>query len=408
MSLSISLVLRKDKMNAHGCFPISVRVTIDRKSRYIPTEVSVPNTYWDQAHQKILDTYPSATVLQLRIDTIKVEWMKKVERLQALGERISFLSLFGKDRTVAPKSSCTVEEYFKKQIDWMTDIGKIGTAGKYKYCFELLKKSNCTKIRFDEVDMSYLRQFETYLIKKGNKNNSIATKFSVFRAVYNKAARERLFTIEDDPFKKFKPGRYWSDTRKRAIKKEDIQRIKSLEIPEDLATFSLSFARDVFLFSYYVAGINFKDIASLRYENLVDGRIYYQRHKTGKELNYLIRPEIKEILERYLLPEKHGSDYVFPILDRTKHITEQQIFNREHKVLRQVNDNLKVIAGMANVNCELTTYVARHTFATVLKRSGVSVEIISESLGHSDLATTQIYLDSFENNQIDEAMNNLL
>ena len=85
-----------------------------------------------------------------------------------------------------------------------------------------------------------------------------------------------------------------------------------------------------------------------------------------------------------------------------------RIYNRVHKVIGHVNSNLKRIAEMAGLKVNLTTYVARHTFATVLKRSGVNIAIISESLGHSDLETTQIYLDSFDNSQIDEAMKNLL
>ena len=113
-------------------------------------------------------------------------------------------------------------------------------------------------------------------------------------------------------------------------------------------------------------------------------------------------------MERYSKPDASSDDYIFPILDRHIHKSEQQICNRVHKVIGHVNSNLKRIAEMAGLKVNLTTYVARHTFATVLKRSGVNIAIISESLGHSDLETTQIYLDSFENSQIDEAMRNLL
>ena len=405
MSYSICFVQRRSKKNCQGNIPINLRVTIDRQAKYVTTGVSINEQYWDQSNQRILDTHPSAAILQLKIDTVKVEWLKKIERLQALGENISIHSLFNKEKSSSPKSSCTVEEFFKKQVEWMTEIGKIGTAGKYRYCLSLLRNSNPVNIRFDEIDLSYLRTFETYLIKKGNKGNSIATKFSVFRAVYNKAANEGVFQIEDDPFKKFKLGRYWEETRKRAITKEDVEKIRNLDIPVNKSTTSLFFARDIFLFSYYVAGINFKDIAHLSSKNIIDGRIYYRRHKTGKELNCLIRPEIQEIIDRYSSNEKEG--YIFPILNASKHKSKQQMFNREHKVLRQVNDNLKALANQAGLECDFTTYVARHTFATVLKKSGVGVELISESLGHSDISTTQIYLDSFENKQIDEAMKNL-
>ena len=405
MSISLCLVQRANKTNKQGGIPINLRITIDRQSKYVPTGVSVPKVVWNQEEQRIDESFPSAAEMQLKIDEVKVKWLKKVRRLESFDERITFEKLMEKQLA---KSSCTVESYFEEQVSWMYEAGKIGTASKYRYCLKLLKKSNSVKIRFEEIDVTYLKSFEAFLIKKGNMSNSIATKFSVFRAIYNKAAVDGLFVIQDDPFKKFKLGRYWKPTRKRAITKEEVKRISKLDIPFDPAPYSLSFARDLFLFSYYVAGINFKDIATLQYENIVGDRILYQRHKTGKELNNLIIPEVKEILSRYTATKADKKAYVFPILDASRHITEQQIYNRLQKICHWINANLKIIAKMANINANMTTYVARHTFATVLKRSGVSTEIISESLGHSDVVTTQIYLDSFENSQIDEAMRNLL
>ena len=105
-------------------------------------------------------------------------------------------------------------------------------------------------------------------------------------------------------------------------------------------------------------------------------------------------------------PDSHG--YLFPILNVEVHKTALQKQNRIHKILSKVNSNLKLIATQSGLDINLTTYVARHSFATVLKKSGVNIALISEALGHSDLATTQIYLDSFDNEQIDDAMKNLL
>ena len=405
MSVSVCLVQRKDKINGRGSAPIRLRITIDRSVKYVSTGISVPPAFWNQDDQRIDESFTSADEMQLKLDSIKVKWLKKIRKMEAFDEEITFRNLIEKQVT---KSSCTVGSFFEQQISWMQGVGKIGTATKYRYCFKLLKEANNVKIRFEEIDVSYLKKFEAFLVKKGNMSNSIATKFSVFRAVYNKASADGVFVIQDDPFKKYKLGRFWKPTRKRAITKSEIQRIGLLDIPFDSAPYSVSFARDLFMFSYYVAGINFKDIATLRYENMVDGRIRYQRHKTGKELNNLITPEIRRIIDLYAVPKENDKSYVFPILSASKHVTEQQIYNRLQKVSHWVNGNLKKIATMAGIDAPLTTYVARHTFATVLKRSGVSTEIISESLGHSDVITTQIYLDSFENSQIDEAMKNLL
>ena len=168
------------------------------------------------------------------------------------------------------------------------------------------------------------------------------------------------------------------------------------------------FARDIFLFSYFSAGINFKDIATLRYVDMEEDRIFYRRHKTGKTMTCRLHPQAKEIIAKYFHSDAMQEDYIFPVLDRHIHRTEQQIHNRVHKVLVHINRELKKWSKRLGLVTNLTTYVARHTYATVLKRSGVSVALISESLGHSDLSTTQIYLDSFENSQIDAAMAHLL
>lgn len=138
------------------------------------------------------------------------------------------------------------------------------------------------------------------------------------------------------------------------------------------------------------------------------GRVNYSRHKTQKLLSFQLVPNAMQIIEKYIKTNHTQEDYIFPILDRSEHKTAQQIFNRLHKVLRKVNRELKTLGEQIGLEVPLTTYVARHTYATVLKRSGVNIAIISESLGHSDLSTTQIYLDSFENSQIDDAMKNLL
>ena len=148
-----------------------------------------------------------------------------------------------------------------------------------------------------------------------------------------------------------------------------------------------------------------QDIANLTNENIQNGRLHYIRQKTKKLIKIGIPQEAMQIIEKY---SKESKGYLFPILDSKKHKTALQKQNRIHKILGKVNKNLKLLAADLGVEANLTTYVARHSFASVLKKSGVNIALISEALGHSDLATTQIYLDSFDNEQVDEAMKNLL
>ena len=166
-------------------------------------------------------------------------------------------------------------------------------------------------------------------------------------------------------------------------------------------------AIDLFAFSYFSAGINFVDMAHLKQSNIVDGRLIYTRQKTNKLIRLPLQPKAREIIGKYISPSHNDQDYIFPILS-SFHKTEVQQRNRLHKVLSNVNKRLKEVGKELEIPIDLTTYVARHSYATVLKRSGVSTSLICETLGHSSEKVTQIYLDSFGNSQIDAAMQNLL
>lgn len=211
--------------------------------------------------------------------------------------------------------------------------------------------------------------------------------------------------LADYPFDSFKVSKFSAKTKKRAITKDDIKKIMRLNL--DHKCFLMQLSRDIFVFSYLHGGINLTDIANLKYNNIQSNRIEYVRQKTGQDIAIPLFGVGEEIINKYRLVEPNSA-YIFPILNDKTHKSAQQKYNRIHKYTGHINKYLKTIGELAKIDTTLTTYVARHTYATVLKRSGVNTSIISESLGHSSEKITQIYLDSFENSQIDEAMKNLL
>ena len=382
-----------------------LRFTHDRTTKFVALGLSVEPHYWDKDTELVLPTCPERITLQSQIDRTLAGYHKKIQRLEALDIPVNFETLF--DAKPACSVGITIEDGFKAEIERLESLGKINSATKHKYALQVLDGYKPTTMALEAIDLDYLKGLELYLRQRGNKDNSIATRFAIFKAIYNKAVKEGKVAVKQNPFSIYQVGSLWAKTRKRAIDKDDIQRLIDLEITEGHTTEYRRLAKDLFLFSYFTAGMNFGDIARLRYKDIVKGRVNYSRHKTQKLLSFQLVPMALQILEKYGMAG-HGEDYIFPILNRHEHTTPQQIFNRLHKVLRKVNRELKVLGEMIGLGMPLTTYVARHTYATVLKRSGVSVALISESLGHSDLSTTQIYLDSFENSQIDAAMQHLL
>jgi integrase len=188
------------------------------------------------------------------------------------------------------------------------------------------------------------------------------------------------------------------ETIKRALSKKDINKI----IKYPCSSGYTRLAIDIFAFTYYVGGINFVDIANLTHSNIINGNLVYKRQKTGKLIRLPLPHQAMELIYKY-----RSNTYLFPIFNET-HLTEQAKANRLHKVITKVNNHLKQIGEELNLPITLTTYVARHSQATVMKKAGVPTALISQIMGHSSERVTQIYLDSFGNDQMDEAMKNLL
>ena len=262
--MNIKIVQREDRIYADGRCPLFFRFTQKRQCKYISTGIALAN----ESDQKIIPSYPDSEYLNWQLKEKVSEYQKRIEKLTVLEIDVNFETLLGQKSKYI---NCTISEYFQQQIEYLKGLGKVGTASKYETCKSLLEQCGLGKKWFEQVDLQFLQDFEAYMTRKGNSSNSLATSFSVLRAVYNKAVKQKVFAETDNPFKQYNIGKFWKPTRKRAIAKEDVQKIQSLELPESMESYSLSFARDIFLFSYYVAGINFKDIATLRYSDIQNG-----------------------------------------------------------------------------------------------------------------------------------------
>ena len=249
------------------------------------------------------------------------------------------------------------------------------------------------------MDVAWLKRYELFLREQRLAENTIGIRFRTLRAIYNVAMEEDAVSQDCYPFKKFKVARLHQDTIKRALTKTDIERVLQFQSSNRYMRLPI----DIFAFTYYCGGINFTDIANLTQANIAEDKLIYKRQKTKKLIKIPLQPQALSLIKKYHNAE---SPYLFPILSPF-HKTEEQKANRIHKVITKVNDRLKQIGEALNLTIPLTTYVARHSQATVMKKAGVSTAVIREIMGHSSERITQIYLDSFDNEQIDEAMKSL-
>ena len=405
MKATVEVVCYKSKPFKDGTFPLMLRVTKDRKRKYVSLGLSLHEKFWDFEKSKPKRNCPNKEQIERLIAAKTAEYNDLIVEMTSQQREYTVETLVSHFHNQV--RCATVVELYDKLIDDMKRGGKLGNAGVYKYSRTSLLKFTGQRLQipFSDIDAVWLRRYENWLRTSGCGDTTISQLFRTLRSVFNKAVELQLVKRDYYPFDAYKVSKFDTRTKKRAITKEDVRKVIALDLSQGYPSERL--ARDIFVFSYFGAGINFADIALLKYGNVRDGRVQYVRKKTGKPINFLLTEEMRNIIVKYQRQGQTDEDYIFPILDRRVHRTEQQRYDRTHKVLTNTNRWLRKIGQRVGIE-HLTTYVARHTFATVLKRSGVNIAIISESLGHSDLSTTQIYLDSFENSQIDAAMQHLL
>ena len=404
MKASINVVCYKWKVLANGECPLMLRVAKDNKRTMKSLGISVNPKHWDFVKNRPKPSCPNKEYIQKIILSKEAEIQEKM--MEFASEQKAYTTTTLANATNQKFELKTVARFYKELIEEFAADNKCGNRLIYKSSYNSLLKFTKGKldIPFCEIDIDWLKKYEKWMRDKNNRETTISLQFRTLRSAYNKAIQAKCARKSDYPFDDYKINKFDTSTQKRAIAKTEV--LKFTQEVHDLSKrqyFQLS--KDIFVFSYLCGGINFTDIANLTNANIIDGRLQYIRQKTHKKIKIGIPDEAMKIIEKYA-PESKG--YLFPILDKKIHKTPLQKQNRIHKILAKVNKNLKLLAAELGVEANVTTYVARHSFASVLKKSGVSIALICEALGHSDLATTQIYLDSFDNKQVDEAMKNLL
>jgi site-specific recombinase XerD len=319
-----------------------------------------------------------------------------------------------KDQLQQKKLEDFVFPFFDKLIAQFSKNKKHGNESIYttvRNSLQKFKKSN--QLKFSDITLAFLQKYELYLSEEGLTGNGMSLYMRTLRAAYNKAIALKIADIRLYPFHNLQnPSGYQisvleQSTIKRAITLQDIREIEQIVC----RPYSMKCdAKQYFLFSFYTRGMNFKDMALLKVQNYYNGRIYYTRAKTRNRKTFSIEviSPIKAIIDYFALHPTKADNYLLAILDDKRHPTEKQKMTRVQSLLKKVNRDLKLIGSEAKISMPLTTYVARHSWATIMKNCGISTAVISEGLGHPDEKTTQIYLENFENSVLDDANRKLL
>lgn len=287
----------------------------------------------------------------------------------------------------------TVFMFLQEQVTKKEQMGRQGTARTYANAYSHFRAFRKHEdLFFYELTHDMIERYEAWLIGRRLRQNSVRCYLRTLHTLLRKAV-EKGQLDDGDLFSHVRLSHV--KTAKRAISEKELRAIAQLQLPEDT---TIALARDLFMFSFYMRGMPFVDIAYLRKSDLRNGMLTYCRKKTSQCLTVAWEKAQQTIVNHYA-DRTLNSPYLFPII-RKEDGTEYRQYLR-----MQVNINraLKKIGMMVGLQMPLTTYVARHTWASIARDMNISIAIISEGMGHSSLKTTQVYLNSIDTSKINEA-----
>ena len=324
-----------------------------------------------------------------------------IENLRLTG-KLDHLTMAEIKRLISQsKSNIALTDFILEQVTRMRESKRYGTAACKEQAVSLLRKyTGRDVVTFDEVNHGFLQKLEAWWLGKGNVLNGLGPKLRDIRNAFNEAAIDPRIRFPKDeiPFLTYKIKK--EKPRKRSINVDALKLFWAFEPRTDKERL----AKDFFRFSFLYAGMNPIDICMLKIGNISTGRLIYNRSKVkDAAFNWEIGADAREILDKYM-EGKGEDDYVFPmVLDPT---LEGDDLRKHIKIrMKKINEGLLSIAKSAKISEHITTYVARHSWATLAKRSGIPVASIKDALGHTNISTTQNYLADLEDDELN-AINN--
>jgi len=389
-----------------GQYLVYLRITKNRRKKEISIGLKSFKEHF--VSEQFIKPHPNFKIENGFIIKQKHEALSIIRNFQLNDEDFTLESFERKFRGV-PENNDNFFDFTEEIIKEMEQSDRLGNARAYKEAKESLVKfinenhPGKTIVKFKELTPELLEKYEVYMRSRGNENGGMAFKMRQIRAIFNKAINRKIISQDIYPFKYYKVSKLKAKPNKRALTVEDFKKLKDVNL---LQFPHLMEAYNYFMFSFYTRGMNFVDMMYLKKSDIVNDRLYYTRAKTKGRFNIEIVDKAQEIIDFYKDKTKNTS-YVFPIL-LSDDMTPKQIEYRKHKVLSRYNRKLGEIAKIAGVESHVTSYVARHSFATILKKKGTSTDLISELMGHSNVQITMTYLKEFDDEELDKANRRLL
>ncbi len=390
---SFKIILRNEQKK-DGTYPLTIRVTKDRKSTYIYLDYSIKDTDWDEAGQVVKKSHPNSARLNNYIAKKLSEARDAALELETNRTHVTSKAV---KKKVKPTAGSTflpqAEEYLKR----------LKTAGKHnQYTAEKPRVKHFKEfiqgdIAFQDITIGTLQRFKAYL-KTSMSERSAVNHLVMVRSVFSMAIKDEVCDPKYYPFGKGKVKIKFPDSHKVGLIAEEIKKLEEIELEQDL-----NHVRNLWLFSYYHAGMRISDVFRLKWSDIQDGRLWYAMGKNNKGDSLKIPEKALRILDQYR-NDKPKHDLVFPDLKGLESL--DNTFEEQTRIktrTKRADELLKLIAEKADIKKNMSCHISRHTFAQ-LAGDKIDIRLLQKLYRHSAITTTIGYQSNFIHKVADEAL----
>lgn len=395
---SVKILLKINKLNERGLAPIYIRVTKDRKARFVSTGIYIKPNEWNEESKSVRKSNENYR----RYNAILSEKFAEAENTTLdMEQKSKSVSVNKITKKLKGKDVVPFFGYFQAYIDSLEKKGIIGTHRRAKSVLQKLKEYTKDKELFmTDITVSFLKEYETHLIHdKGNKINTVHANMKLIRKLFNDAVMEDKLEEFDNPFRKYKIKT--EPTTRAYLTDDELSKIEKLKLKLDS---NMNHHRNIYVFSAYGGGLRISDILTLKWKNFNGEHVIIKIHKTKMPLSIKLPQKALDIINFYKPKKVVPDNFIFPLLSNDSDYSDPKVLhNAISSATAYTNKDLKEIAKAAKVKKHISFHTSRHTFATRALRKGMRIEYVSKLMGHAQIKETQIYA-KIVNEELDKAM----
>lgn len=398
MGTTVKIVLRKKQKN-NDTYPLAIRITKDRKTSFIHTGQYIHEKDWDAANERVKKSFPNSGRLNAFLLAKKVEANNQALELETIQADVTAKAVRKKIKPSANGSVFAQADLYLERLRKDKKYNQLQAEGpRVKYLKEFLKDD----LAFSDFTMPLIKRFRAWLkVERKVSERTASNYLALIRAIFSQAVEEKVCDPKYYPFGKGKISIKFPESKKIGGNLDDIAAIETVDLSDSPKEHH---ARNIWLFSFYFAGMRVSDVFRLKWSDFQNDRLFYAMGKNNKVDSLKVPEKAMRILDQYRMA-KDGTDLVFPELKGLADIDDVYAVQVRVKTkLGPINRDLKEVAKKAGVNKTISMHISRHTFGN-LSGDKIPVQMLQKLYRHSNISTTIGYQASFINKSADDALN---